>query len=172
MTTTTKTRGTRTLLTLLAATLLVPAALQAQARGPGGDGPGLRDMRDRAPAAERILAVREHLQLRDDQLQELEQMRQEAVGRRVAALGEMEELRSRVRAGDLARDELRALMQASREAAREVREQHRERMEGLLDEEQLEAWRELQRDRFVARRGEGRREMGPRRGGRRGPGGR
>jgi len=166
-------RGKRTLLTLLATTLLVPVALQGQARGPGGDGPGTRGIgiRDRAPAAERVLAVREHLQLRDDQLQELEEMRREAVDRRMAALGEVEELRSRVRAGDLARDELRAHVRERFEVAREVREQDRERLEGLLDEGQLEAWQELQRERFAGRRGERPREMRQGGGGRRGPGG-
>lgn len=127
---------------VLAAMMAVaPLHLQAQ-RGPrmGGEpaaGP-------RGAGVEMILRQREQLQLTEGQVQQLDQIREEAVQRRTAHQAEMAELRSKVMAGEMKPEELRQSMQARRDAATEVATQQREKVEAVLTDAQkqkIEEWR-------------------------------
>lgn len=119
----------------LVATVMMLAPLSADAqRGPRGQrgfGPGIRGQ-----GVEVIMRLRERLELSENQIQQLDQIRQEAVQRRNAHQGEMEELRSRVRAGQMEAAEVRELARQRQEAAQAIREAERERVEAILTEDQ------------------------------------
>ncbi len=113
---------------LAAATSAEP--LQAQrweARGRGADG-----------SVEQALRLRDTLQLTDDQVAQLQALRQEAVADRQAAMDNRIDAQSRFRAGDLTRDEFREEAAARHEEARSGAEARQERFSGILTEEQGE----------------------------------
>lgn len=145
----------------LVATVMTLTPLSADAqRGPRGQrgfGPGIRGQ-----GVEVIMRLRERLELSEDQIQQLDQIRQEAVQRRNAHQAEMDELRSRVRAGQMEATELRSMARQRQEAAQAIREAERERVEAILTEDQrasLESLRgqarAFQRGRQSAMRGRG-----------------
>jgi hypothetical protein len=136
-----------------------PRGQRGQAAGPRGAG------------VEMILRQRETLELTEGQVKQLDQIRQEAVQRRNAHQAEMAEMRSRVLAGDLKAEDLRAQAEARRTAADAVRTAQTERVQAVLNEAQrqkIEEWqgqaRAFQMGRMSAMRG-GRQGM---RGGREG----
>ena len=116
----------------------------------------------RGQGVEAIMRLREQLELTDNQIQELDQIRQEAVQRRTAHQAEMEELRSQARAGQLEREALRQAVEARQEVAQAIREQQQERIETILSETQRA---ELEGMRGRARAFERGRRVGMRRGG-------
>jgi Spy/CpxP family protein refolding chaperone len=124
------TSGVAILATVMA---LSPVSVDAQRgpRGPRGLGPGMRGQ-----GVEAIMRLRERLGLSEDQIQQLDQIRQESVQRRTAHRAEMEELRSRVMAGQMEAAELRQLAQERQEAAQGTREAQRERVEAVLTDDQ------------------------------------
>ncbi len=171
---------------LLAAVMaLTPLQMDAQT-GPG-DQRGMM-AGPRGAGVEMILRQKERLGLTEDQVKQLDQIRQEAVQRRTAHQAEMAELVSKVRAGQMEASALREQMQARREGAVDIREQQRERVETVLNDaqkEKLQDWgglaRAFQMGRQSAMRGgqafRGRAPQGGLRGGfapgmrqRRGPG--
>jgi hypothetical protein len=108
-----------------------PRAQRGQAAGPRGAG------------VEMILRQRETLELTDDQVKQLDQIRQEAVERRTAHQAEMSEMRSRVRAGTATPEELRTQMEARRTIAETMQQAQRERVESVLSDaqkEKLQQW--------------------------------
>jgi hypothetical protein len=130
---------------LAAAMALAPLPGHAQRAGGMGMGMG-RGMADgpRGAGIELILRQREDLSLTDSQVQQLEQLRAESVERRTAHQAQMTEMRSKVLAGDMTREEFLEVARARREAATAVQEQQRERVEAVLDdaqEQKLEEWR-------------------------------
>jgi Spy/CpxP family protein refolding chaperone len=145
----------------LVATVMTLTPLSADAqRGPRGQrsfAPVIRGQ-----GVEVIMRLRERLELSEEQIRQLDLIRQEAVQRRTAHQAEMEELRSRVRAGQMEATELRDLMQQRQEAAQGIRDAERERVEAILTEDQqatLETLRgqarAFQRGRQSAMRGRG-----------------
>ena len=92
----------------------------------------------RGAGVEMILRQRERLELSEDQVRQLDQIRQEAVARQTAHRAEMAELASKVRAGQVEASALREQVQARREAATEIQTQQRERVEALLNDAQKE----------------------------------
>lgn len=127
---------------VLAAMMAVaPLHLQAQ-RGPRmGQGPAAGP---RGAGVEMILRQREQLQLTESQVQQLDQIREEAVQRRTAHQAEMAELRSKVMAGETKPEELRQAMQARRDSASAIATQQRERVQAILTDAQkqkIEEWR-------------------------------
>ncbi len=119
----------------LMATVMTLAPLSADAqrgpRGPRGFAPGVRGQ-----GVEMIMRLRQRLGLSEEQIQQLDEIRQEAVQRRTARQAEMEELRSSVRAGQMEAAELRELVQQRQEAAEGIRAAERERVEAVLTEDQ------------------------------------
>jgi hypothetical protein len=108
-----------------------PRAARGQAAGPRGAG------------VEMILRQKERLELTENQVKQLDQIRQETVQRRTEHQAQMAELRSKVRAGQLEPDSLWKQMQARREAAAAIQEAQRTRVEGVLNDAQkqkLEQW--------------------------------
>jgi len=163
---------------VLAAMMAVaPLHLQAQ-RGPRmGQGPAVGP---RGAGVEMILRQREQLQLTESQVNQLDQLREQAVQRRTAHQAEMTELRSKVMAGEMKPEELRQVMQARRDSAAAISTQQREKVMAILTDAQkqkVEEWqaqaRGFRMGRMSAMRG-GRPGMMGRRGSRggRGMGGR
>jgi len=142
-------------------TMALPADATAQ-RGPRGDrGPGFAQ---RGQGVEMIMRLRDRLELSEEQLEELDQLRKESVERRTAHQAQMEELRSRVVAGEMTREELREIARARREGAEAVRTQQRERVEAILDDEQrqeLETLRAQARGFVMGRASARRGDRGP-----------
>jgi Spy/CpxP family protein refolding chaperone len=109
-----------------------------------------RPRRPPAPAAtpEGILALRARLGLTPGQIERLTALRQEAVSERQARLGRMLELRSRLGAGDLTRDEFLAQARSERESLRSRRTDRQERIGAVLTAPQREQLIALRRDRL------------------------
>jgi hypothetical protein len=148
----------------LAAVVAMAAPTDATAqRGPRGDrGPELGPQGD---GVEMVMRLRDRLELREDQVEELEELRRETVERRTAHRAQMDELRSQVRAGEMSRADFLEIAQARREASEEVRARDRERIEAILDEEQLQELETVRAElrgfaRGRAVRGQGRRGPG------------
>lgn len=131
------------IVTMLLALGAVDAAAQrgAMRRG-GGPGPGLGP-EGGAPGIERILRLREDLSLTDAQVEQLEAIRRESVGRRTSHRAEVEELASRLRAGQVEEEAFRERVRALRESTAEEREAERERVDAILDETQRDRLEEL-----------------------------
>lgn len=145
-----------------------PRGQRGMMPGPGGQagmmpGPGEQQGMMAGPrraGVEMILRQRERLELSEDQVRQLDQIRQEAVARRTAHQAEMAELASKVRAGQMEASALREQMQARRDAATEIQTQQRDRVEALLTDaqkEKLQEWggraRAFQMGRTSAMRG-------------------
>ncbi len=148
-----KTRGFA-VLGVLAALGAAEADAQARARPD-------RALR-RGPGVEAIMRMRDRLELTDEQVAGLEEIRREGVERRADDMAQMAELRSRLEAGQIEPSELMAFREERREADREQAEARRERIEAVLDQAQLETLREARgrarafaRGRTSARRGPG-----------------
>jgi len=144
---------------LAALTMLAPLQVDGQRGQRGRRGPA--DAM-RGQGVEAIMRLREQLELNDNQIQELDQIRQEAVQRRTAHQAEMEELRSQARSGQMEREALRGAVQARQEVAEAIREQQQERVEAILSDTQKA---ELEGMRGRARAFERGRRSGMRRGG-------
>ncbi len=133
-----RTMGGAALLAALVA--LAPAQLDAQAglRGQRAMGPALR-----GGGVEMILNQKERLELTDDQVKQLDQIRQEAVQRRTEHQAQVAELRSKVRSGQEKPAALREQVEARRQVAAAMREAQRARVEGILNDaqkEELQDW--------------------------------
>ncbi|HSM62156.1 MAG TPA: Spy/CpxP family protein refolding chaperone [Longimicrobiales bacterium] len=124
---------TKTVAILAAMLAVAPLPMQAQRRG-GMDGPRMAG--PRGQGIEGIMGMRERLELTDQQVEQLDALRQEAVQRRTAHRAQMEELRSQVRAGQLDRDAVREQMEARREASEAMRTQQQERIDAILNDAQ------------------------------------
>lgn len=141
-------------------------AAQAESRGMRGPRSG--------PDVEVVMSLRERLELTEGQLADLESMRREAVDARNAQRAEMEEMSSRLRAGEIRRSEMMAFMEERAELGSTTSTDRRARLESILNEEQLETLQSsAQRMRRGAdgarggrqmRRGSGRRDVGMRQG--------
>lgn len=114
----------------------------------------------RGPSPEMIMSLRDRLELSGEQLGALEELRSERVAERNARRAEMEEMRSRLRAGEIDRQEMRTWMQDRRSQSAGDMEAGRERLEAILDADQLRTLNDIR-----VRRA----EMRGRRGAMRGP---
>ena len=83
-------------------------------RGPGAFGkPGFNRTPPSGP--EQIMRMRDRLQLTDEQINQLDDIRRENVQRRTTAMAEMAELRSQVTAGQINRSDVMSRLKARRE---------------------------------------------------------
>lgn len=134
---------------------------------------GLGDMAAQEPPAQRglgmhrgggpemVLSVRDQLGLNEEQIAELNELREQMVGIRTSHRSAMASLRSRLRAGEIDREEMRTSMEAIRSGAPQMQEEMQARIASILDEEQLASLEELrQQRRPAARNGRGMRRGG------------
>jgi len=112
------------------------------------------------PSVEAIMRMRDRLGLTEDQLAAFEAIRGESIQRRIAVAAEMAEMRSQLSAGQIERSELMAFMERRREASAGAAERQRERIDGILSDDQRESLqdtgarrRAVTRGRMSARRG-------------------
>jgi hypothetical protein len=111
-------------------------AAEAHAQSRGGDaGPRRTGGMD----VEAVMALRDRLELTDDQLTALEELRAARVVERSAQAAEMAEMRSRLRAGQIPRSEMMAFIEGRREASAGVADERRAQIEAVLDETQRES---------------------------------
>jgi Spy/CpxP family protein refolding chaperone len=107
----------KTLGILVLAMLLGAGALELNAqqfRGPGVFG---KPSFNRTPPSgpEQIMRMRDRLQLTDEQINQLDDVRRENVQRRTATIAEMAELRSQVTAGQINRSDVMSRLKGRRE---------------------------------------------------------
>jgi hypothetical protein len=121
---------------LLTSALAIGMVAAAQAQPPARR-PGM--------AAETALRLRERLQLTEDQVTRLRAAREEAVAARRAEINEMLELRSRLRAGELTRQEFRNRVRSRAESLRVRLGARGDQVARILTETQREQLRELGR---------------------------
>lgn len=143
----------RHMVTTLALALLATATLAAQP-GPRarGEGPGL--------GAEGLLRMRERLALTEEQVNRLRALRDERLNEQRTRMGQLMELRSRFRSGDLSAEEFRAAREEAVKGVRERRQATAEQLRGLLTDEQRNRLHEARRElRQAVRREMVRREM-------------
>lgn len=123
-----------------------------------GDAAAQDEERRRGPRGvidvEGIMSMRERLELDDAQIGQLEVWR----GERLAQLSEerarMDDMRSRMRAGQIERSEMMAYMQERRDALLGSRNNDsRARLEGILNERQLQTFDGIVRERRAFARG-------------------
>jgi len=87
---------------------------------------------------ERIMQMRERLELTDNQLAQLDALRSTSVARRTAAMAQMSELQSQLAAGQIERSDFMAAMEGRRDETEGVAEAHRTQIESLLTDAQRE----------------------------------
>ncbi|MEM7414129.1 MAG: collagen-like protein [Gemmatimonadota bacterium] len=116
----------------------------------------------RGPAVESIMSMRDRLELTDEQISALDELRAERVRERSQLRAEMDEMQSRLRAGQIPRSEMMAFMEQRREAASGDAEARRAEVNALLTESQVgmlddlrSQARAFQRGRASARSGRG-----------------
>lgn len=114
-----------------------------------------------AQGVEGIMRARDRLELSEDQLSQLDEIRRESVQRRTAEMAQLQELRSQLDAGQIRRSEVMAFMEDRREERQALAERQRERVEAVLTEAQLETLQDMRRARRagVGGRPGGRRDM-------------
>jgi hypothetical protein len=121
-----------------------------------------------AQSVESIMGARERLQLTEEQVQQLDAIRREAVSARNTEMAEIAELRSQLEAGMIRRSQLMALMEDQQVARQARTEERRAGIDAILNEAQREQALELRRRGGQDRAGPGRRfgayGPGPRRG--------
>lgn len=100
--------------------------------------------RQAGPGPEMILRLREQLNLTEAQVNRLEALRQESVTRQRERTAEMLDLRSRVQAGQVTREQLQERMRARAEAAPAEGQAPGERVRAVLTDQQRLQLAELQ----------------------------
>jgi len=121
-------------------------------------------------AAERVLGMRAQLGLSAQQIDKLEAIRKEQLAERKTRMSEMLDLRSRLQAGDITRDQFRADLESRREAMRARGPQAGNRVREVLTDGQREKLQTMRRDAFRRQRAMAARGREFRRGGRANPG--
>ena len=136
-----------------------------QFRGPGVFG---KPSFNRAPPSgpEQIMRMRDRLQLTDEQINQLDDIRRENVQRRTTAMAEMAELRSQVTAGQINRSDVMSSLQARREEGQAMAKPG-ELVMSILTDQQRDILGEAKTRSLRARSGNARGMRG--RGGPRGP---
>ena len=92
---------------------------------------------------ETMMSMRDDLELSEEQLQALDELRAEGVAERSAWQAELAEMQSRLRAGQIPRSEMMAFLEARRESSSGVAQERLESVEAVLNEDQLRTVEEL-----------------------------
>ncbi len=125
-----------------------------QFRGPGVFGkPGF----NRAPPSgpEQVMRMRDRLQLTDEQINQLDDIRRENVQRRTTAMAEMAELKSQATAGQINRSDVMSRLKARREEDQAMSKPG-ERVMSILTDQQREVLGETKMRSLRARSGNAR----------------
>ncbi len=133
---------------VIAVAVVLPLSAANAQRKPTGPREGMR-----RAGVENLLRMRERLELTDEQLTQLEELRVAALELRKTRMAEMMDLQSRRRAGDLEREEWRDVMAERREANRTQSAQQREQITAILTDEQRDRITSLRPQLAAARRG-------------------
>ena len=94
---------------------------------------------------EAILRASERLELTEQQAQQLDEIRREAVAQRSAEMARLAELRSQLAAGQIRRSEVMAAMEDQQEARRTRAEERRASIDAVLTEAQRESVQQMRR---------------------------
>ena len=132
----------------IAVTTVLPLSVANAQRAQRGTRGGMR-----SAGAENLLRIRERLELSDEQIAQLQEIRGSALEQRKARAVELLDVQSRWRAGELERDEWRELMAQRRETNREQSALHREQISVILTNEQRERVASLRPQRAGSERG-------------------
>jgi Spy/CpxP family protein refolding chaperone len=137
---------------MLLSTGLLTALLAsgAQAQEPPLDRTGPRW---RAPSVESVMSMRERLELSQEQIDALDALRREEVSRRNAERAEVEEMRSRLRAGMIPRSEMMAFMEERRATREDAASNRQEQIDGVLTPEQRSGLDQIRAERRAFERG-------------------
>lgn len=128
----------------------VLAAGVADADGQAGERRrGLRSGID----VENVMSIRDRLELDDQQIEQLDAWRSERVARRSEERARIDEMRSQLRAGKIARNDMMAYMAERRDAMRGTEEESRTRLEAILDGSQMQMYEGILRERRAFARG-------------------
>jgi hypothetical protein len=134
---------TRVLFVLgLGAALATPAFSQHHHGPRGQQGPGAGPQGIPVEAA---LRHREQLKLTEKQVADITVLREESLKARQQHMAAMMELSSKVRAGELSREEFQTQMRARRDAVAPTVRQRSDRLNGILDQTQQSALRDMVR---------------------------
>lgn len=138
---------------LILASLLVATALPALAQDSSTATP--RGQRLLRPSAESVLGMRARLELTERQIADLTRIRQENLRVRQEEMTARMDLQSRLRAGDITRDQFGAEMAKRREAiGARIGSEGTARVSGVLTDAQREKLQTLRRQEFRQRLGE------------------
>ena len=135
-----------------ALTILAGGGVAAQDRPPTGP--------TMAPDAETVLALRDRLELTDEQVEALHRIRRERLEARSSRREAMDELRSRLRAGEITRQEMRASVAEICAEGPRGPDGMRAPLLDVLSAEQLSTLQEVGRNRQALRRGGGQMSRG------------
>lgn len=94
---------------------------------------------------EAIMRARERLELTDQQVQQLDAIRRDAVSQRTAEQAQIAELRSQLAAGQIRRSDLMAAMEDQQDAREGRAEQRQARIDAVLTETQRESVQQMRR---------------------------
>jgi len=119
----------------------------------------------KAQSVEAIMRARERLELTEQQIAQLDAIRQEAVAQRSAEMARIAELRSQLEAGQIRRSDLMAAMEDQQDARQGRAEERRASIESVLTEAQRESLDTMRRRVDRQRPGAGRAGPRARRGG-------
>jgi len=143
----------------LAVSVAAPLSAQRGQRGPGGQRSGEAAGQRAGGGIERILQLREDLELTEQQIVDLNAIRAGQLERRQSAASTAMRLRSDLAAGEITRSEMRDALEESRAAIGAEPGQVREQIDQILNEEQVEALRQAaRRTRRSGMRGQARRD--------------
>jgi hypothetical protein len=123
-----------------------------------------------AQSVESIMGARERLELTDQQVQQLDAIRRDAVAERNAERAQIAELQSQLQAGQIRRSQLMAAMEDQRDARQASAAQRRASLESVLTEAQRESVQQMRRRGARQRPAAGADRRGPGFGSRAGPG--
>jgi Spy/CpxP family protein refolding chaperone len=140
-------RATTLFLTGLLATLFAGSTVAQEA-------PSDRRGRDLKPLdVEAIMSAREGLELTEEQVAALDAVRAEEVARRNTERAEVEEMRSRLRAGMIPRSEMMAFMEDRQATRQESGSDRQQRIDGILTPDQRTGLEQMRAERRAFERG-------------------
>lgn len=134
----------------------MPAQAQRQGRMRGPSGPGDIGSRERTrdDSADRVIRLRERLNLSEEQIERVKEAQESDREDRDALRLETREMRDRLRDEELTREEFREELESRRLDAMDRTMAYRETLEGILNDDQRSQMRGLRQE---VRRGRGRR---------------
>ena len=129
------------------ATLAYAGAATAQ------EAPPDRPARVRALDVESVMSMRDRLELTEEQVAALNELRAAEVDRRNAQRAEVEEMRSRLRAGMIPRSEMMAFVEERRATRQQTAAERQQRIDEILTSDQRTSLEQMRAERRAFERG-------------------